>query len=225
MPIVTMESFVDERLRAVADADRAGAMAAYMKTDMAFHGVPKPLRGPILSELVRAFPARDRGAYEDGVRRLWALPHREEKYLAIGYARGFDTFVDAGSVPLYRDLIVEGAWWDLVDETAARLVGRALAKDRDSVTPVVWAWATHDDMWLRRSAIICQLGHRSDTDVDLLSHACVENLADTEFFIRKAIGWALRDYARSAPAWVRSFVESAGDRMSPLSRREAMKHL
>ena len=128
-------------------------------------------------------------------------------------------------LPLYRRLIVEGAWWDLVDDVAIKLVGGALEAERHLVTPVVRAWITDTDMWLRRTSIICQVGHKAVTDTDLLADACVPNMADTEFFIRKAIGWALRDYARTDPEWVRDFVDAHRADMAGLSIREATKHL
>ena len=87
------------------------------------------------------------------------------------------------------------------------------------------AWATDDDLWVRRTAVICQVGLRADTDLDLLEHAIEANVDDPTFWLRKAIGWALRDYARTDPGWVRAEVLRHGDRMSGLSRREALKHL
>lgn len=218
-------AFVQAALAAVADPEKAGPMAAYLKTDQAFYGVQKPARRPILRELVRRFPPADRSAYEATVRALWVLPHREEQYLALGYARSFPDHVRARNLPLYRDLIVTGAWWDLVDEVAPRLVGGALEADRADVTPEVRSWISDDDRWLRRSSIIVQLTHGDRTDTDLLSAACSANLPDPDFFIRKAIGWALRQYARTDPDWVRAFVAEHGDEMAPLSIREATKHL
>ena len=200
-------------------------MAAYMKTDMPFYGVQKAGRTPIVRALVRTFPPADRGEYEACVRALWYLDHREEKYLALGYARGFEAHIDAASVPLHRELIVTGAWWDLVDETAIKLVGVALRKDHDRMSSIVRRWSTDDDLWLRRTSIICQVGSKAETDVELLAHACRENMEDREFFIRKAIGWALRDHARTDAEWVRAFVDGHRDRLSPLSVREATKHL
>ena len=218
-------ALASERLLAAADPSKAGPMAAYMKTDMPFHGVQKAERVPILRELVRSFVPEVRAEYEASVRALWSCGHREEKYLALGYARAFPPFVDAGSTLLYRDLIVTGAWWDLVDETATKLVGTSLRKDPGAVTPTIRRWITDVDMWLRRTGIICQLGFGAATDVGLLEDACTSNQGDREFFIRKAIGWALRDYARTDPDWVRTFVDDQRSEMAPLSVREAMKHL
>lgn len=218
-------AFARSALASAADPAKAGPMAAYLKTSQPFYGVQKPGRTPILRELVRRFPPADPREYEETVRALWGLPHREEQYLALGYARSFPEHVRARSVPLYRDLIVEGAWWDLVDEVAPRLVGGALEVDRSEVTPVVRSWIADRDRWLRRSSIISQLHHRERTDTRLLADACRSNFHDPDFFIRKAIGWALRQYARTEPEWVRSFVGEHRSEMAPLSVREATKHL
>ena len=112
-----------------------------------------------------------------------------------------------------------------LDETATHLVGHALMEDPAAVTPAVRDWATDADVWLRRTAVICQLRHGPDTDLDLLSYAIEANVDDPSFWLRKAIGWALRQHARTDPQWVLDEVSHLGDRLSPLSRREALKHL
>jgi 3-methyladenine DNA glycosylase AlkD len=220
-----LTEFVAEQLADAADPDKAGPMAAYLKTDMPFYGVQKSGRVPILRAVKDRFPPSDRDDYRTAVLALWTRPHREEKYLAIGYARSFPRFVTLSSVPLYRRMIVEGAWWDLVDEIATHLVGDILVNQREHMTPKVEAWIGDRDMWLRRTAILAQIGHKEDTDADLLFEACERCMHETEFFIRKAIGWALRDYARTDPGAVAAFVTEHRDDLSGLSYREATKHL
>ncbi|MEN8238988.1 MAG: DNA alkylation repair protein, partial [Actinomycetota bacterium] len=210
---------VQPRLQEVADPAKAGSMAAYMKTEMPFYGVQKAGRTAILRQIRSDFAPDDLQEYEAAVLALWDLPHREEKYLAIGYARSFETFISSDSLELYEQLIIEGAWWDFVDEIASHLVGRALFKDRGPTEVEVRSWITSDKMWLRRTSIISQLRHKADTDTGLLDDACTANLADPEFFIRKAIGWALREYAKTNPDWVRSYVAAHRDGLSPLSHR------
>ncbi len=220
-----LTAFVAERLAQVSDPEKAGPMAAYLKTDMPFYGVQKAGRVPILREAVKTFPSTDRDGYRTAVLALWAQPHREEKYLAIGYARSFPRFVTLSSIPLYRRLIVEGAWWDLVDEIATHLVGDVLLRQRTAMTPRVEAWIDDSDMWLQRTSILAQIGHKDATDPELLFEACERRMHETEFFIRKAIGWALRDYARIDPGAVIAFVTENRDALSGLSYREATKHL
>jgi 3-methyladenine DNA glycosylase AlkD len=121
-------------------------------------------------------------------------------------------------------MIVTGAWWDFVDEIAPRFVGPLRISYPDTVTPLLRDWATDADRWRRRSSVICQIGAKADTDLALLAYAIEANVADRDFFLRKAIGWALRHHARTDPDWVRAFVDAHPD-LSGLSRREALKHL
>lgn len=216
---------VRARLRALADAERAAAMATYLKTDMPIWGVPAPQRRAICRELLDAHPLDSPEAYEATVRELWALTYREEKYLAIDVARARRRFITLDHVPLYEQMVTEGGWWDLVDDIAMHLVGPVVYDERESMRPRVLGWAEHDDLWLRRTAIICQNRHKQFTDADLLFEVCRRGAGDPDTFIRKAIGWALRDYARTDPQAVRHFLSLHRDELSALSYREAAKHL
>jgi len=200
-------------------------MQAYMKTDMPFYGVQKPFRVVILRQLVRDFPPADREEYEELVLGLWDLHHREEKYLALGVARHFGEHVTPSSLPLYRRLIVEGAWWDFVDEVATKLIRRLIVEHPDQTWPMVDKWIDDEDMWLRRTAILCQIGARERTDTGRLFAFCERRAFEREFFIRKAIGWALREQARTDPEAVAGFVVEHRDQLSGLSYREATKHI
>ena len=218
-------AFVQAELAAAANPEKAGPMAAYMKTDDPFYGVQKQARTAIFKEMGRRFPIDDGEEYEEAVQELWALPHREEKYLALAVATGFRRFITFERIDLYRRLIVEGAWWDFVDEIAGRAVGIVWLDDRSRTTPLMRSWIDDPDMWLRRTAIIGQLKHKDETDRDLLFDFCLRRADETEFFIRKAIGWALREYAKTAPDAVRRFTDAYRDHLSGLSYREATKHL
>jgi len=221
-----------EQLRAemAADGDPETAVQQqrYMKSPMPYHGLPAPELRVLLRPHLRSFAPIDRADWERTVRTLWDdATHREEWYAALAFARhrSARSWQDVGTLDLYRHLISTGAWWDVVDETAQHLVGACLLADRGRVTPVVRGWAVDDDLWLRRTSVICQLGHGVDVDVDLLTFAIERNLDDPSFWLRKAIGWALRQHARVDPDWVRTYVDVRGDRISGLSRREATKHL
>ena len=122
-------------------------------------------------------------------------------------------------------MIVTGAWWDYVDEVAIRRVGPILRTDPGVVSPMLHGWATDDDMWRRRTSIIAQIKSGPETDLDLLPDCLAPNLGHREFFVRKAIGWALREYAKTDPDWVRRYLADHQDQMSDLSKREAAKHL
>ena len=203
-----------------------------MKSALPYHGLTSPELRAMLRPLLLEHRFEDRALWEATARRLWdEASHREERYAALGLLRhpAYSDWVDVDLLPLLEHLVRTGAWWDFVDEVAAHLVGRVLLDDRVTVTPVMTAWATDEHLWIRRTAMLCQLRHRARTDTGLLAHALVVNLDDTElgkeFFIRKALGWALREYARTDAAWVLDFVGTHADRMSGLSRREALKHL
>ena len=200
-------------------------MARYMKTEMPFLGVKSPARKVVLRDLVARFPIADHATYLATASALWALPHREEKYLAIGWARSWRAFVVPASVDLYERFVVEGAWWDFVDEVAAHLVGTVLRDHREELAPVMETWIDDPDMWKRRTAILSQLRHGADTDREVLFDFCLRRAHEQEFFIRKAIGWALRQYARTDPDAVRTFVVDHRDAWSGLTFREATKHL
>jgi 3-methyladenine DNA glycosylase AlkD len=129
------------------------------------------------------------------------------------------------NLDLYRRLIVEGAWWDLVDSVAVDLIGRLWSTDRAGMRPVLESFIDDESLWLRRTALICQIGLKGETDHAMLFDFCARRAAEKEFFIRKAIGWALREYAKTDPQAVRDFIALNRDRLSGLSYREASKHL
>lgn len=215
-------------LAAAGDPDRAAAQERYMKGVMPYHGLSQPQLRALLRPHLKAFAPRDRAEWEGTVRAWWdGATHREEQYAALAVARHPSArgWQDVRELDLYRHLVVTGAWWDVVDVIAGHLVGDVLAGHRAEATPVVREWAVDEDLWLRRASVICQLGHGEQTDVDLLAFAVESNVDDPSFWLRKGIGWALRQYARTDPAWVRGYVDLLGDRLSGLSRREATKHL
>ena len=220
-----------ERLRAdlAAQADPAAAveMQRYMKSAMPFRGVATPARERLLTGAVAAHPLDDAGVLDAVVRELWdGAEFREERYLALSLTghRRYRPWLDASWVPLLRHWIVSGSWWDFTDEIASRRIGVLLMAHPDEVRPVIRMWITDPDRWLRRTSVICQLRAGRATDIALLTEAIEANLTDQDFFLRKGIGWALRQHARVDPDWVRGFVgEHPG--LSPLSRREAQRHL
>lgn len=217
--------FVTAELKRLADPEKAVQMAAYMKTSQTFYGVPTPLRAPIIKEIRTRFAPTDRKSYESGVLALWKLPHREEQYIAIAYARQHRDFIALESLALYERMVREGAWWDFVDEIAAHLVGNVLSANRKEVRPIIEQWIDDDDMWIRRTALIAHLKHKHETDARQLFAHCLRRAHEKEFFIRKAIGWALREYSKSDPRAVGAFIKRNEKRLSNLSIAEASKHL
>jgi 3-methyladenine DNA glycosylase AlkD len=223
---------VRRALAEVGDPDKAPAMQAYMKSRMPFLGVDARTMRSACKAVFDARPLADEQQWREAVRLLWdGATHREEWYAAIEltghrYYRGHQ---GPDTLALYLHLVTTGAWWDVVDNIAGNRVGPILRSSPGIVTPVVRSWAVDDDLWVRRTAILCQLGSKAATDTDLLAHVLERNLEDSrhgrEFFIRKAVGWALRQHARVDPGWVVDFVAAHDDRLSALSRREALKHV
>jgi 3-methyladenine DNA glycosylase AlkD len=218
-------AYVAAELATRADPAKAPRMAAYLKTDMPFYGVQKQGRTEVMRGVRRRFPITTRDDYRAAITALWDQPHREEKYLAVGIATRHREYLTFDELPLLRRLITEGAWWDFVDEVAARGVGHVLLHERELMGPELDVWIDDADMWIRRSALIAHLGHKERTDEEQLFTHCLKRAHEKEFFIRKAIGWALRQYARTAPEAVRTFALEHRDQLSGLTFREATKHL
>ncbi|MCW1430459.1 DNA alkylation repair protein [Novosphingobium sp. JCM 18896] len=215
-------------LRAVAEPERAPAMQAYMKSAMPYLGVSSvPLR-QTCKAVFAGLAWSDAAAWQADVLAIWrSAQFREQRYAAIELtglraARGFQT---TEALPMYEEMAVTGAWWDHVDNIAGPRFWPLLQNDRAAMTAAMRAWAHDDDMWKRRSAIICQLHAKEKTDLDLLYAAIEPSLESKEFFLRKAIGWALRQYARIDPDEVRRYVKANESRLSGLSRREALKRI
>ncbi|WP_442215028.1 DNA alkylation repair protein [Specibacter sp. RAF43] len=216
---------LEPALRAVAVPEKAEGMARYMKSAMAYLGVPSPVVRTTVRRLAAAHPFADVDQLHRTVTHLWDTARfREERYSAImltdsRLARGELTLL-----PFYAAVIETGQWWDYVDSVAPRLC-ELLQAHPERVDPLLRGWSGHENFWFRRAAIIAQLPAKATTDTGLLNDVVVANLAQKEFFIRKGIGWALRQYARTDPAWVLDFVNRNAGQLSPLSRREALKHL
>jgi len=209
------------------DPERGKAMQAYMKSTMPFHGVPAPRMRAICKEVFAAHEVKDPATWRDDVLSLWrGARFREERYAAIMLtadrrARPFHTMA---ALPMFEEMIVDGAWWDLVDGIASHHLSAILENEPKPMRRTMLGWSRDADMWKRRSAILCQLPFKSKTDLALL-YACIEpSLASREFFLRKAIGWALRQYAWTDPVEVARWVETNRARLSPLSVREALKN-
>lgn len=224
MSVAPLVSAVRDGLRGAADAQRAPGMQAYMKSSMPYRGVPMPVVRSITKTAARAHPSLTLGELETAVRTLWdEAKFREERYAASGLLATTTGTGRLELVPLYEHLATTGAWWDHVDDLAHRVADLHDAHPAETAA-IVRRWSVAADFWLRRLAIISQLGRKDRVDPALLAEVIEPNIADREFFIRKAIGWALREYARADPGWVRAFV-AAHDDLSGLSKREALKHL
>jgi 3-methyladenine DNA glycosylase AlkD len=227
MPLDLRQKLRAELLR-VARPSRAPAMQAYMKSDMPYLGVSAVPFRRVCRQLFAELTFASAAAWRRAVLELWRkAEYREERYAAFELTgvRHAEAFQDLTALPLYEEMIVTGAWWDFVDALAKQRIGELLRRHPGPMGKTLRAWSRCDDMWKRRSAILSQLAFKQDTDLDLL-YACIEPSLDSrEFFLRKAIGWALRQYAWTDSREVRRYVRAHDARLSPLSRREALKNI
>jgi 3-methyladenine DNA glycosylase AlkD len=203
-------------------------MRAYMKSEMPYRGVPTPAQQQVYRAVLPRHPLASFEEWRDTVLGLWDMAeYREERYAALALVayRRYAAFRTLDALPLYEHLIVSGAWWDLVDGVATHQVGELLRRFPREMRTVLIGWSRGSDAWLRRAAIICQVSFKHATDRELL-FACIEpSLDERGFFLRKAIGWALREYAKTEPLAVVRYVRQHEARLSGLSRRVALTHV
>jgi 3-methyladenine DNA glycosylase AlkD len=208
-----------------ADPARAAGAQANMKSSILSLGVRVPEVRGCVAAAAAMFPFESPEHLRATVLVLWREAQwREERYAAIDLTGLRLVAKDPLMLPVYEEIIRTGAWWDFVDGVSPRISGLLLAH-RALMTPVLLEWSTDEDFWIRRAAITSQLKAKASTDTGLLRTVIEANLDDPEFFIRKAIGWALREFAKTNPAWVRDFVAEHAGQLSPLSRKEALRHL
>ncbi len=217
-PLITHLTTV---FREAADPERAVGAAAYMKNNFEFFGIPAPLRQSIVREALREQGLPEAADMAMIVRKLWSLPQREFQYAAMDISQRMVRKVDEHSIVWHEECIVQKSWWDTVDYLAARIVGPHFVRFPEQRLKTVHRWIGADNMWLNRTAIIFQLGYKANTDLRLLEQAILPHRGSKEFFLRKAIGWALRQYSYTDADYVQRFVERV--ELHPLSVREALK--
>jgi 3-methyladenine DNA glycosylase AlkD len=218
---------IRRELRRRADPAKAPQMQAYMKSAMPYLGVQTPGLREACRTAFAAHPLATPERWRETALALWrSAKYREERLAALLLTgeRRYAAWQTPDTLPMYEELIVTGAWWDYVDLIASRRLGPLLRRHPARMARTMRAWSRSRDLWKRRASILCQLSFKRDTDLALL-YDCIEpNLDDREFFIRKAIGWALRQYAWTDPEEVRRYVTRNRARLSALSVREALKH-
>ena len=219
---------VHDALWSVREPERAAGQQKYMKSDMPYMGVRVPLMRKAARTVFSRFPPADAIEWRSAVRALWhGATYREQRYAAVELAvhQPFLCWLNMESLPLLEELIVDGAWWDYIDRIAPAGLGHLLSTEPGPMGVVMREWAKDENVWRRRSAILCQLGFKKNTDITLL-YDCIGACMDhQEFFVQKAMGWALREYAKVDPDEVRRYVTANGPSLPKLTRREALKNL
>lgn len=228
VPVTALADTILHRLvvefGAAADPDRGAPMAAYMRHRFPFLGIPSVPRRKLATRVTRGLPAPDEADLVAVALGCWRLPEREYQHFGCDWLIRHAGTLSAASVPALRTLITTKPWWDTVDALATRVVGPLVVRC-PAGRSTMDVWLADDDLWLIRTAILHQLTYRERTDAGWLFAACAARAEHPDFFIRKAIGWALRQYARTDPEAVRGFVAEHRGRLSGLSVREALKHL
>ena len=219
---------IAREFEAAGDPDRAAGQQAYMKSELPYFGITTPQMRQICRDCFNAHPLDNADAWEGTILGLWReAGHREQRYAAIellGF-KPYRQYLTPDLVPTLKELIVSGAWWDYVDGIAVNRIGQLFADHPDIMRPILEDWSTGDDMWLRRTAILAQLKFKEATDTRLLFAFIEPSIGSREFFLRKAIGWALREYSKTDSETVIDYISSNKDRLSGLSKREGLKIL
>jgi 3-methyladenine DNA glycosylase AlkD len=214
-------------MSAAADPVRAPGMQAYMKSTMPYHGLASAQVDAICKKVFAEHPFPSCREWSAAILELWrGARFREERYASIRLisVKAHRDCLNPELMPVLEEMIVTGAWWDYVD-AIAQVVGGLLRSHTREIRPLMRAWSTDPNLWKRRVSIICQNSFKRDTDLELLYANIEQNLADRDFFIRKAIGWALRAYAWTDPKEVARYVRAHEAELSGLSRREALKNI
>ena len=189
-----------------------------------FYGVQSQLRKELFRQARKAATPGNRADYEATVRELWSGESREEMYMALEVAEGIKRFHTEESWPLYEEMVATATHWDTLDWLSSHIIGPLVLHNRELEKNLV-AWSDSPNLWVRRASLLSHLKHKTETNRALLAATILKLAGEKEFFIRKAIGWVLRDFSYTDPAWVESFVRDHENQLSGLSCREALKHL
>ncbi|ELR64258.1 DNA alkylation repair enzyme [Photobacterium marinum] len=220
--IIPMVIFMQQRMAEAGDPDVAKEMQAYMKTDQPFYGVKTPQRQAIFKQAREHTKVATFTDYSRLVLWLWSGENREEQYLAMEAAEYYKAFRTKEAFAVYEEMLLGSTHWDTVDKIASNLIGLLVKEHREFEQKLI-EWRESDNMWLRRASLLAHLKHKDQTNLPLLDETILMLANDDEFFIRKAIGWVLREYSKTDPEYVSEFVASHSEELSSLSKKEALK--
>jgi len=221
-----MHSFIEPVYQAFqkqADAANASAMKAYMLNQFEFFGIKTPVRDEIVKSYLKKNTLQQFSELEQVIKELWDMPEREMQYFAIDIFQSHKKMWSPNSIKLIEYCIIHKSWWDTVDGIASDWLGPYFKQFSEQTFLITSQWNKSNNIWLQRSSILFQKSYKKNTDTALLSSHILNCKDNKDFFIRKAIGWALREYSKTNPDWVIAFV--AKNNLSPLSKKEALKRI
>ena len=202
--------------------EQAQKMSKYMLNKFEYIGIKTPERREIFKNFFKEYKNEEKIDWEF-VNKCWENKYREFQYIAADYLKNMKDKLTIDDIPNLKQLILKKSWWDTIDNLDMTI--GALALKDSNVNKILMEWSLDENIWLRRIAIDHQLLRKEKTDIELLEKILKNNLEQTEFFINKAIGWALRDYSKTSPEWVKNFIEENKEKMAKLSIKEASKYL
>jgi 3-methyladenine DNA glycosylase AlkD len=212
-----------KQLEALANAERAVSVKAYMKNQFEFFGMPMAIRRTACKQYMKQHAVKSINELEEIVRDLWKLEQREFQYFGIELMAFYKKLWQENTVDLFEHCIVHKSWWDTVDYISSECNAKYFLLFPQQISPVTKRWNCSENIWLQRSSLLFQKNYKKDLNTSLLQEYILNLSSSKEFFVQKAIGWVLREYARTNPGWVKAFVNS--HTLPALSKREAMKHL
>ncbi|MFP5114310.1 DNA alkylation repair protein [Bacillaceae bacterium C204] len=201
----------------------AGPMKKYMKNHFPYLGIKKPQRSQLEKQFFLETGLLKEPFNREFICELWEKDEREYQYTALVYLEKSLNRLEKTDLPFMEELMKTKSWWDTVDAIAPKPVGKIAEKFPEVVAETIDGWAIHENLWLRRAALLFQLKYKGNTNEELLYQYIRLNAESKEFFIQKAIGWALREYSKTNPASVKKFIEAT--KLAPLSVREGSKYL
>ncbi len=228
MSVEIIDFFVS-RLEVQKNLEKAEQMEAYLKGKQPFLGVQTPQRKEIYKEFKKTIGKSMKTELKEDqiiktIRILWDKKEREYRYVAL-FILDYFKITKIENLDLLQNLIISGDWWDITDSIAPNHIGYLLKLHNTEMTEILKLWVHHDNMWIRRSAILSQLKFKSNTDTEFLEYSVINTMHEKEFFIQKAIGWILREYSKTNSEFVYKFIERNKNSLSKLSIREGSKYL
>lgn len=196
-------------------------MKKYMRNQFDFLGIKAPQITCLHKQFIEQHGWPDSSQLSSLTKTLWQWPEREYQYLALRFVDHFISQLTPSDLPMLEWLLLNKSWWDTVDSIAIHPVGDLFSRFPIECEPYLEKWRSHENIWLRRTTLLFQLAYKHKTDEALLFSLIKENLGSQEFFINKAIGWALREYSKTAPEAVEQYVKET--ELASLSHREALK--